>query len=235
MSCAPSSSLLGDPLAEVVLGARTGADADDPRAFLERPVVARLGRVRHRDDVARPGLDLLVAEPEARAPGDDDVELLVAGVGLVVLDVHLVAGVHHDGVDAEVADAEPEVERLPAPVGDGVLGNVGEMHDVAHGPNRTRINVVDAVPGRLGCSPPVSPREERRPASERRALQSHGLALCGSVPRLGRTYAMARETVNGPECVQSASSENLHAAGNESTLRPSMWVGRLHARLMRGR
>jgi hypothetical protein len=50
-----------------------------------------------------------------------------------VLDVSLVAGVHRDAVDAERGDAEPLVERLPAPGVDRDLGHVGELHDAPHG------------------------------------------------------------------------------------------------------
>ena len=46
----------------------------------------------------------------------------------------------------------------------------------------------DAVPNRLGCSPPCPPPRGQVTASERRASQPLGLALCGSVPRRGATY-----------------------------------------------
>ena len=85
---------LGDPLAVRVRLARRRAEADDPRARLERAVVARLGGVGHRDDVAGAGLDLLVAEPEGRPAGDDDVDLLVAARRLSSCSMSaLVAGV----------------------------------------------------------------------------------------------------------------------------------------------
>src|SRR3954463_5029837 len=93
----------------------SGAEADDPRARLEGAVVARLGGVGDRDDVARTGLHLVVAEPEGRPAGDEDVDLLVAAVALVVLDVRGVLGIAHDAVDAEGGDPEPLVQRLPAP------------------------------------------------------------------------------------------------------------------------
>src|SRR4029079_16778266 len=105
------------------------ADADDARARFERAVASDRGRVGRRDDLAGAGLELLVADRERGPPGDHDVDLLLTAVGLVVLDVELLARIAHDGADAESGDAERAVERLPAAVGGLDDGMVGQVDD----------------------------------------------------------------------------------------------------------
>src|SRR5262249_28124474 len=90
------------------------------------------GGVGHRDDRARPDVDVVVAEPEAGPPGDHDVGLLLAALGLVVVDVGVLAGIQDRAVDPEVRDPEPLVERQPARGADDDLGDVGQVHHVGH-------------------------------------------------------------------------------------------------------
>ena len=57
--------------------------------------------------------DLLAVQRRLHLAGVDEVELLLARLGLVVLGDEDVAGVLRDGVDAEAGDAEVVADRLP--------------------------------------------------------------------------------------------------------------------------
>ena len=81
------------------------------------------------------------------------------------------------------------------------------------------LNENDTAPSHLGCSPPLRLREEISVASERRASQPLGLALCGSVPRRGGL----RSAPNGgqePPSDDAASPQISRQACSRSRPRP---------------
>ena len=93
------------------------------------------------------GLDLVVADAERRPPGDDDVHLLMPALRLVVLDVEVLARVHHDRVDADRADAQRSVERLPAPERRGDERLRAQVDD-----GHVNSSDGDAIPGPTGSA-----------------------------------------------------------------------------------
>src|ERR1041384_7302498 len=112
----------------LVRAARPGADRDDRRAGLSRerrPLDARLGK----DERAGRHVDALAVELESRAPGMDEVNLLLLVVllGLVVLVDDPVAGVFaRPRVDAESLDAEVVPNRPPGSA--AVADQIGRAH-----------------------------------------------------------------------------------------------------------
>src|SRR5579884_2306738 len=100
------------PGADLVRPAGGAADHEQRRrrrCRLEPPLRLRLAG----DDRARRELHLLAVEGGHRLAAVDEVELLLAGVHLVVLGDENCARVLRDGVDAEGGDAEVVADRLP--------------------------------------------------------------------------------------------------------------------------
>ena len=124
---------LVDPLAVGFLRDRRRTDADDARVGSDRAVAAGGRGIGGGDDHARAGLDPLVADRELGPAGNDHVRLLMARVGLVVLDVERFARFADDRVHAERLHAERTVQLLPAAVLGRLhrmLGQIDEWHCV---------------------------------------------------------------------------------------------------------
>ena len=102
------------PCRHLVL-AGLAAEREHGRSRLLGAGEARDRRIAEEDGRAGGHVDLVAVEDERRAPGDDDVELLVAEPLLVVLLDDVLAGLRRRvGVDPERGDPEVLPERRPA-------------------------------------------------------------------------------------------------------------------------
>src|SRR6476646_3356373 len=149
---------VGDPLAERLrLGRRGRADTDDARVRLEGLEAARHRRIGRCDHGAGAGLDALVADRERRAPGDDDVRLLLARLRLVVLDAEFLAWLAHHGVDPERVHVQRAVQLLPPAVRrrrDRLIVQIHRTHEIPP------IAYVPRIP-RMMTPPPTDSRRQR--------------------------------------------------------------------------